>query len=432
MQARHTTRLRGRRPIVATLVTLASCGTWAQEDRSPYYIGGTQGFTHDSNVYRQSPSIPDPDGKGRGDTFSSTGLVGGFDQPYGRQRFFGTATLNYNRYFDHSRLNNTSYGVNAGWDWETLYKLSGSFNVLADQSLATFNGNQTIPTTNRNLLKTEQVSASVRWGGAGRLGLVGDYSHSRVRYSAPEYQNSNSDGDTGSLGVTYSINPDITTGIAFRVTQSSSNNGLQTAPNTFTPNTNTGRNIDLTLKYRYTEQTAFNARLSFTNQGNSDAPGQDFSGVTGSISATYAPTGKLGFNLTYNRDAGTNGVFFNTIGTTPNGGLIAPVGGLYENSQITDSVTLGSTYAATAKINATANVSYRRAKIANGNAGISNAAGNNYNDIYSSQSLGIQYAVLRPLSVACNYSHEVRRVTASNNGDYSANVVGCVGTFTFR
>lgn len=433
MQARHMIRLRGRRPFVAALATLASCGSWAQE-HTPYYVGGTQGLTHDSNVYRISPSIPDPNGLPRGDTYSSTGLVGGFDQPYHRQRFFGTGTVQYNHYFDHSRLNNTSYGVNAGWDWATLYKLSGNFNVSANQSLASFNGDQTIQTTNRNILRTDQVSGSVLWGGAGRLGLVSNYAHSRVHYSAPEYQNSNSSGDTGSIGVTYNVNPDITTGIAFRLTRSDSPNGIQTEPNTFSPNTGTGRNIDLTLDYRYTVQTAFNARLSFTNQSNSDAPGQDFSGVTGSLSGTYAPTGKLAFNLSYNRDAGTNGVFFNTIGTTPAGGIIAPVGGLYANSQITNSVTLGTTYAATAKISATANVSYSRAKIANanGNTGIMNAAGNNYNDTFRSQSLGVQYAAHRALNLGCNLSHEIRSVTSLTNGDYSANVVGCVATLTFR
>ena len=85
-------------------------GTVAAEP-NPYYVGVGQGFTHDSNVYR----IP----SGPGDTYSSTTLFGGFDQPISRQRVFGRGGVSLNRYFNEQPLNNTSYDFLLGADLAT-------------------------------------------------------------------------------------------------------------------------------------------------------------------------------------------------------------------------------------------------------------------------------------------------------------------------
>ena len=132
------------------------------------------------------------------------------------------------------------------------------------------------------------------------------------------------------------------------MTRTVSQNGilLSTNPNTFAPNSTNGRNLDLSVDWQSTAQTGVNARLSFTRQTNSGAEGQDFSGLTGSVSARYAPTAKVSLNAAYTRDAGTNGSFFNVVAQPGN----APVTGLNESSQVTDSFSLRasclSTYSA--------------------------------------------------------------------------------------
>ncbi|HZV92886.1 MAG TPA: hypothetical protein VFF72_06680, partial [Caldimonas sp.] len=75
---------------------------------TPWYLGASESLTRDSNVYR----VPG----GPGDTYSSTSLLGGFDQHIGRQRVFGNANVGINRYDGQSRLNNTSYNVAGGLD----------------------------------------------------------------------------------------------------------------------------------------------------------------------------------------------------------------------------------------------------------------------------------------------------------------------------
>lgn len=418
MQARKTNRLPCQRPLIAALAALASCGAWA-EDPSPYYIGVSQSLTRDSNVNRLSDSVVDP--QGRSDTYSSTGLLGGFDQPIGRQRFHGTADLRYNRYQNHDSLNNTSYGLNAGWDWATLYNISGGVSVAANQSLAQLNGNTAAPTTSRNLVKTDQVAANVAWGGTGLLSIQGGYTHSRVRFSDQSAGSNDSSGDTGSIGGYYNISPDLTTGVALRLTRT----------DTALSGSSDGRNIDLSVNWRYTVQTGVNARLSFTRQSNAGGGSQDFSGLTGSIAANYAPTGKLAFSLSYNRDAGTNGTFFNAPVSTGTTTTVTPL--LFENSQVTDSIALGATYSATAKISVTAGYQYRKSRITNNTAaGNASVGGGSYDDKLQTASLGASWAIARPWQLSCNLSHEKRDASSAASLTYTANVVNCAAQFTFR
>ncbi len=410
------------RPLLAAIALLTGGSAACADEPNPYYIGVTESVTHDSNVYR----IPD----GPSGTYWSTGLVGGFDQSIGRQHFSGTGNLTYNNYGSGtSVLDNTSYGVNAGWDWSTIERLSGSLNASATQGLASYGGNATLPTTDRNLLRTDQIGGSVRYGGNGRFSVGADYRHSRVRYSAPEYFASESSADSYGAGVYYNVNPDMTLGVGYRLSKTDSPFGSQIGPNTYEGVSSRGRNIDLSANYHYSAQTNFNGRLSFTRQSNSGAAGQDFSGLTGALTAAYMPTGKIGLNLTFARDAGTNGNFFNATTTPTTGTATTPttatILGLYQSSQVTNSLSLGATYAATAKIGATAGYTYRHARIVGTTTAGGFSNGNEYTDNLRLASLGVNYAALRWLSLGCNLSHENRNVSSTSGFTYSANVIGC-------
>ncbi len=427
MHARYPTFAPRPRPLIAALAALACSPVWADEP-SPWYVGASQAFTHDTNVYRLAEGVQPDDGKGRADNYWSSGLLGGFNQPYGRQRFYGAANLNYNKYLKHE-LSNTSYGANAGWDWATIEKLSGNFNASANRSLASLNGNAVQPSTGRNQVTSDQLSTNIRWGGAGALGLQADYAHSRVHYSDPSFASSESSADSGSLGAFYNVSPDLRVGAAFRLTRTESPNAIQT-PTGFQPDTVDGRNIDLSADWRYTAQTAVNARLSYTRQTHSNSSGSEFSGLTGAISASYVATAKTGFTLAYNRDAGTNGSFFNAAPSDTRTGDTR-VSGLVQNSQVSDNVSLGANYAATAKISANAGLQYRRSKIGNDSA--ASAGGQaSYNDTYRSASLGATWAIARAWQLGCNLSHETRSTTSLIGYGYAANVAACNAQFTLQ
>ncbi|MES3012817.1 MAG: hypothetical protein V4750_03685 [Pseudomonadota bacterium] len=420
MNARDTSnRMRGLRPLLAALAATASCSAWA-EDPSPWSIGVTQSLTRDSNVYRLNNGLEPLDGKGRGDTYSSTGLIGGLDQSIGRQHFYGTANVRYNKYLDHDDLSNTSYGLNAGWDWTSIWNLSGGVNVSANQSLAQLDGNSSVQQTQgagRNLVKTDQIGANIGWGGTGLLSVQGAWTHSRVRYSLPSQFASESSGDSGSLGTYYNISPDLTAGVAFRLTRTEQPQAVQS--------TSEGRNVDLSLNWRHSVQTGVNARLSWTHQTNAGGGNQDFDGLTGSLAATWAPTAKLGFSVAYNRDAGTNGTFFNVPASSGPSGSMPATTVLIQNSQVANSLSLGATYAATAKIGVTAGYTYRSAKVGD-------FANNTYDDTLQSASLGASWAITRAWQLGCNLSHEKRDTGATLGVAYTANVIGCSAQFTLR
>ena len=91
-------RMRGSGPrrngAIAAMLSMVGFATSAQtaapsgstaSDPNPYYLGVSQALTYDTNATR-SPSGPS-------DLYSSTSLLGGFDQPIGRQRIFGNAIV---------------------------------------------------------------------------------------------------------------------------------------------------------------------------------------------------------------------------------------------------------------------------------------------------------------------------------------------------
>ena len=400
------------RPLIAVLAVATVSGARADEP-TPYYVGVRQSFTHDSNVYRISG--------GPADNYSSTGLLGGFDQTISRQRLYASGNVNYNKYRSLGTLDNTSYGVNAGWDWATIETLSGNVNASANQSLATLNNNASQPLAARNILKTDQFGTSVRWGGERLLTLDGSYSHSRVRYSAAEYLSSQSSADAASVGAKYRLGADVTVGGALRFTRTESPFAVLLAPGVYQSNTADGRNLDLTANWRTTPQTGVNARLSWTRQTNSGIGGLNFSGLTGALSANYAPTAKLTFSAALSRDAGSYSSLFNYPGATAG----TSTQSLSVNSQTTDLFSLGAGYAATAKISLNAGVQYSRAKLVD-------AAGGRQNDNTRSASFGADYAIARNWQLSCNLAHVSRTLQGNAGYSYTDNTASCSAQYTLR
>lgn len=416
MHAQNTRKPRrpALRPLIAALATTTSCAAWA-EDPSPWYLGASVSVTRDSNVFR----VPD----GPGDTYTTTSLLGGFDQAISRQRFYGSARVGYSKYQQQDNLDNVGYGLAAGWDWATIEKLTGNVNVSANRSLASLNGNSTRPTRNRNMLSNEQVSTGVRWGGDGLLSLFANYGHGRVRYSAAEYITSEGSSDTVSVGTNYRLGGSTTVGVAVRLTRTANPHGealtiIPSGPEDFTSVTDNGRNLDLLADWTYTAQTRVSGRLSLTRQTYSGAASnRDFSGVTGSISGNYAPTAKLAFTALLQRDAGNNAAYFSTANSTTGATSI----GLSQSSTSSNLAQLGATYAATAKIGVSAGLLYRRSNLTGGGS-----------DALTQWSLGTSYAIARNWQLGCNLSRESRSYSGISGLDYNANTVGCSAQFTLR
>lgn len=415
-------------PLAALAVSFAAGAAPAESTRynepNPYYIGARQEFTHNSNVYAIQG--------GPGDTYSTTSVFGGFDQPIGRERLYASGSIGVNRFQDQTVLNNVSYSLAAGLDWSTIHRLSGTFYASASRSLASLGANGSIvPVGVRNMLDTDEIGTRVRWGGESLLTLEGGLAHNRVRYSAPQATSGNATQDSGSIGLYYRPSGLLRLGTALRFVHGEQPN-LPVAGGGTLSNTYNTRYLDLLADWTPSARTSVGGRLSWTRQSNSNSTGLDFSGLTGAISAAYQATGKIGLNASLSRDAGINSGAFSTT-LIPTNDLFPPIviTGLSENSQITDTLSLGATYAATEKINAVANVGYQHAKwstkLTSGGVTI---PGSDTTDNLRQFALGLNYTPARNWLLGCNIGR-YSRSSGFASFSYSANTVGCMAQYTY-
>ena len=402
-----------RRAGWAAACAVACSGAWAQNDPNPYYIGITAGVARNTNIN----NVAD----GPGDTSYSTGLVAGVDQRIGRQRVYGSANVSYNRYNTFTQLDNTSYGLNLALDWQTVGDLSGSVSLGASQGLANLDNNLLEQTSGRNLVRTESIGTRANWGGNGTLTVGGGYGYSKTHYTQATLLAGDSNSQTADIGVYFHPGQTLALGTALRYTRSETDHAYVQSDGSYGSNTTNGRNIDLSVQWTPTALSSANARISWTNQSNSDGA-QGYSGLTGGLGFTYAATGKLSFTGNYSRDAATNGTFYNTFTGSTTG---QQTGGLASNNSVSNGFSVGANYSATAKVSVLANASYRRASQADGSGG-------NYRDAYTDYSLGARWAIRRFWTLGCNLSRAERRLTGTIADSYNGNIYSCSTQVTLQ
>ncbi|HEX2542209.1 MAG TPA: hypothetical protein VHM00_14130 [Caldimonas sp.] len=409
--------------------TTTSPSTFGPTDPNPYYIGVSQAITHDSNVFR----IPN----GPSDNYSSTSLLGGFDQPISRQRVFGRASVSSNRYQKADELNNVSYNLSTGAALETINNISGGINFALNRNLTSPLVNAGPAQQRRNTVNNRSIDASLRYGGASLLTLEGSAGYSKTDYSLPE--SSASDATFKTVGVTLYYRPGgpLRLGVGVRGTRTEAPQAFSnTATGVTQGNTQKGTNLDFLADYEVSGLVSTSGRISYTKQTNSSLGSDaDFSGLTGSLQVGWRPTGKLGVNLTASRDAGYNTSPFTTyvLVQTGTGPILTPVTGQYQNNQITNSLALGATYAATAKVSANAGLRYSRAKLASASGtNVGSISGAPTTDVVKGAYVAANYDVWRGLSASCSLSHEKRDVSGAVGFAYSANTVGCSAQYLWR
>lgn len=403
---RHSLRL-----LLAPCLALACTAATAQS--SPYYIGVAQTLAHNSNLIALRDNQPVPAGLSKSDTVSSTALVAGIDQPFGRQRLTGTANLSSNRYSRNSEFNSSGYALRLGLDWQTIERLSGRVSASSDRTVradARDANDQFILRSNAET--ANQLDASVSVGLVTRLSAEASLLRRDVRYSAVqaafrEYQQSGA-----SLGVRFRPGSAVTWGLGLRQTRWDYPNLLAGTANP--DDRRTRDDIDASVVYKPTGASNFDLRLSSGKTEHDQFNERDFSGLTGALGWEWQPSAKLRFTTRLARDSGQDADRVTTAYT-----------------RTTDTLRVGADYALSAKIAINGAVSAYDRSLAGRGVVVDGLTGREKGN---SLALGARWAPLRSTVVGCNVSSD-RLGSNSNrvlNDSYSSSTTSCYGQFVLQ
>ncbi len=413
----HSRRAARWRALAATLALIAGSAAWA--DSSPYTIGVSETVTHDSNVVRLPDGAAAPASvKASTDWIATTALFAAVDQPIGRMRLFGNASVRDNHYRYNGDYSNLAYGLVGGLDWATIERVSGTVNLSSNRSLASFdrgNGKNT-PDVVKNIERTDQYGATVRVGVVTDLTMEGGLTQQSQRFSVI---GARLDQTTARLGMRYRIGGELTLG-----------GGLRFANGRYPDNADSfkARNLDLSADWTPSSISTVAARLGLGKTDHSAANAQDFSGATGSLTWNWQPTAKLAFTSALGRVTGNDSNFSTLTGPT------SVVTAQADNSRLTTTVDLNGSYEATAKILVNAGYSRAARKLTNSlalNTGLS--AADTDADRLNRLRLGVRYLPTRTLQFDCNVGRESRSADRSLlSYSYSANTVACAAQFSVQ
>jgi hypothetical protein len=390
-------------PLLSCLLAAgaAALSAPAAAESSPYYLGGSLGYTQVSNVYRQSAS-------GNDDNVTSASLLAGLDQNFGRQRFTADASLGDNRYSRNRGLNNRSYSLRSGLEWQSVANLSGTVNASSSRSLADFNiGAGVDPIFKKNTERNDELNALARLGVASRYSLELGQGLRRRDFSAAEYNRFVYRERITSFGAYAKPGAHVRVGVAARHKRGQNPRyptifllgiPVATAPNDYTRN-----DADLTAEWSNGANLTLNGRLSRSRLSNSLPQVRNFSGTTGALGANWQATTRLNLRAQWSRDTGLEGQ-----ATT------VDLNRVYQN------LSVNATYSLTSRVALTGGAArYRNTAqpIGLGGEGFDNT--HSYN-------LGARWEYSRAISLGCQYSRSSRS-SSTPQYVYQTHSTGCYG-----
>jgi len=397
-----------RRPLphllpMAAAALLATLPGWSAAETSPYYVGISQGFTADTNVFR----VPDSFGKSR-DLISSTGLLAGIDQPFSRMRLGAKASVNWNNFVNNKQLNNTSHDVLATLEGSTIERISGDVMLYDRANL------------NRYDLSAAEGASTAKdvlhvTGGAlrGRVGLVtmwtleGGYSYEQATHSLDTFSNRDVRQGAVNAGIRFAPSDLWSVRLGVRRTDGKYPRFLSSSGATVGDDF-TRDDVDLSFTWVPTGNSKFDARLSNTKEEHSVQEQRDSRGWTGLVGYDWTLTGKTRMRFQFARDSGA-------------GRSDSDLGLLTESSdtQVRDSLLWKTTWDATSKISVNSALGYSRRKLDNAfsitGGGVTATDASTARDRLTTVGLNASYEALRNLRIGCGVYYERRTVEGDNN-----------------
>jgi hypothetical protein len=409
-------KITARRLAIAALAAAASAAS-AQE-QGPYYIGGSVSYSHLSNAL----GVPDGSGlnpllqalgyRSVSDNVTSVALIGGLDQRISRQRVFGDVTLRNNRYSRNELLDNNSYSLRAGLDWETVERISGNVTLLSTRDLVKFSTFEQ-PTGTTNLVTARQADASVRVGVVTRLTFEAAAGYRSRDYSDVSYDPRDYRQQHVSLGVRYWPSSESYIGLGWRETDGRYPRYRTSLGAAVTPDRVDRRDIDVTGHLRFSAASNITARLSHSDV-DYELQDRDFNGVTGYLRGEWEPRASIKLALTLARDRGSDL-------------QLADV----EAARIANAANLRADWALTAKTALNASLRHTRRSISQTTLSAGEpASGTERGTRYG---IGATWAPTRTSLVGCDIARDERRSdVAATRLNLTSNTASCFGQLSIQ
>jgi hypothetical protein len=406
------------RVLIAASCCMLACGVKAEA--TPYFIGLSQNFTYERNVLRLGNEVAAPPGLQRADTVSVTGLQGGINQPFGRQRAYANVSLRQVNYSANSIYNNQAYTGNVGLDWSTVERISGTLAANANRSLSSF-GSFGLGVQDKNFEDAQGLSTSIS------VGLVTEYS-AEASYGRREVRNSlinravlsrDFDQDNGSVGVRWRPDPTFNVGLVLRDTRGRYPKFQQRADGSFQADRFKQQGFEINGGIQPSGASTVDFRLGQTKTRYDLNQARDFSGITGGLGWTWQATGKLRLSTRLARDTGQDSYAvaqFNVPATS-------------DYSRTSDLLRLQIDWETSAKLSfSTAWQSYRRAYTQTTPGFLSaNASSASGQESGNELSLSTRWTPYRTTLLGCDVSAEVRSASGQLGAPLRNYNVGCFG-----
>ena len=410
-------------PSLLAAVALAGAAGGVHAQSSPYYVGAAQSIGYESNLLRLGDGQAVPAGFSKSDTVSVTSLLAGFDQPISRQRVYANAALRALRYADNGVYDNEGYTLAAGIDWETINRISGTVRANADRTLSSFNTNEIGLLTRKNLQTTESIDATVRVGGVTRLTFEGGAGWRKVDNSLdqPNVQARNYSQRQASAGVRYWPSAASSFGLSLRGAEGEYPR-FRFDGTDYRADRYSRRDVEASAVLVPSAISSFDVRLRYGKTSYDVAQRRDFSGLTGSASWTWRPTGKLRFTTRVWRDTGQDSYaveLFDTATTS-------------DYSRVTTALRVRADHDWTAKVAFDAALQYSHRDLVRtiDNPFVPLEARGRDKALLAT--LGVRWTPRRSIAVGCEVGAE--RVDASGQigFDLTANRASCYGQFMLQ
>jgi hypothetical protein len=394
---------------LALTAGLLGLGT-AQAQERPWTLSAAQALRYDSNVFRTERGTP-----AETDVSSITSLDGRLRARLGRQQAYVGAGLSAHRYRDNDQLDFTGRTLEAGVNWATVERLSGTVRYVQNLGSAVYGAADAPQVRDRVLERTQLAEATVRFGMTSRSALLAGWAHRRVDYSIVAYQDREYQQNVASLGYQYGVDRALTLGVGTRYTRDRTPRYDEPTPGTFVENRSTRRDLDFTAAWQPGGLSTVSARVSASRQRHTQATAADFSGVTGSLRWEYRPTGKLTLITQLDRDTAAEARFMAFDGDAPESSI--------ESRRLVNSAQVEARYELTGKTRMNARLRQARSDLDDG----AGASGSDTTTLYG---LGVEYNPTRTVLLGCELGRESRSTASSLSFSYRATVAQCLARLT--